>query len=305
MKIFITGVSGQLGYDIALEGIRREIEVYGTDLGENSLLEGTSYHSMDIRNLQEIEDLIQEIQPDVVFHAAAWTAVDDAEDKENVKAIFEINEKATGVIAKACKKIKAKMIYISTDYVFNGQGDLPWEVDSKDFSPLNKYGESKLAGEEAVQHFTDKAFIVRIAWVFGMNGKNFVKTMLRVGEKYDEVRVVSDQIGRPTYTEDLSKLLFEMAKTDKYGIYHATNEGDYISWYDFTCEIYRLADLKTKVTPVTTEEYGLSKAKRPFNSRLSTSKLQEKGFNPLPEWKDALERYINKINNSGGSHGTN
>lgn len=295
MKIFITGVAGQLGYDLAREGLHRGMEVCGADIIENSPLDGILYKRMDIRKEKEVEKTLLEYQPDVVFHAAAWTAVDDAEDEENLEPLFEINEAGSGYIARTCKKIDAKMVYLSTDYVFDGQGEKAREADSKDFFPLNSYGKSKLAGEEAVQYFWEKVFIVRIAWVFGVQGNNFVKTMLRVGQKYDEVRVVNDQVGRPTYTYDLTKLLFEMIETEKYGIYHATNEGDYISWYDFTCEIFRLAGLKAKIIPVTTEEYGLSKARRPYNSRLDTSKLVKNGFEPLPEWKNALERYLKEI----------
>ena len=198
-------------------------------------------------------------------------------------------------ISELSKKLGCKMIYISTDYVFNGQGTEPWQPDCKDYAPQNVYGQSKLDGELAVANTLDKYFIVRIAWVFGVNGKNFIKTMINVGKTHDEVRVVSDQIGTPTYTLDLSRLLVDMAETEKYGYYHATNEGGYISWYDFTVEIYKQAGMSTKVTPVTTAEYGLSKAARPFNSRLDKSKLAENGFTPLPTWQDALSRYLKEI----------
>ena len=231
----------------------------------------------------------------MVIHCAAWTAVDAAEDDENKNKAHSINADGTRNIAAACKKTDSKMIYISTDYVFDGQGSTPWQPDCKDYKPLNVYGETKLAGELAVSSTIEKYFIIRIAWVFGLNGKNFIKTMLNVGKKHDEVRVVNDQIGTPTYTLDLSRLLIDMAETDKYGYYHATNEGGYISWYDFACEIFKQAGYKTKVNPVTTEEYGVSKARRPFNSRLNKTKLVDNGFTPLPDWKDALNRYLKEI----------
>jgi dTDP-4-dehydrorhamnose reductase len=235
------------------------------------------------------------VKPDVVVHCAAWTAVDAAEDEENIPKVRAINVDGTQNIANVCKKLDCKMIYISTDYVFNGQGTEPWQPDCKDYEPQNVYGQTKLDGELAVSNTLDKYFIVRIAWVFGKNGKNFIKTMLNVGKKYEEVRVVSDQIGTPTYTFDLARLLVDMAESEKYGYYHATNEGGFISWYDFTCDIFKQASYTTKVTPVTTAEYGLSKAARPFNSRLDKSKLTENGFTPLPAWQDALSRYLKEI----------
>lgn len=235
------------------------------------------------------------MKPDVVVHCAAWTAVDLAEDEDKKEKVYAINAKGTQNIADVCKELDCKVIYISTDYVFNGQGTEPWQPDCKDYQPLNVYGKTKLEGELAISNTVSKYFIVRIAWVFGLNGKNFIKTMLSVGKTHDEVRVVNDQIGTPTYTYDLSRLLVDMAETDKYGYYHATNEGGYISWYDFTCEIYKQAGLSTKVTPVTTAEYGVSKAARPFNSRLDKSKLTENGFRPLPTWQDALSRYLKEI----------
>lgn len=219
-----------------------------------------------------------------------------AEDDDKVELVRNVNAHGTENIAKACKNIDAKMIYISTDYVFDGQGTTPWSPDCKDYKPLNVYGQTKLEGEIAVSSILDKYFIVRIAWVFGLNGKNFIKTMINVGKSHDEVRVVNDQIGTPTYTLDLSRLLVDMIETEKYGYYHVTNEGGYISWYDFTKEIYKQYGLDTKVIPVTTEEYGLSKAKRPFNSRLDKSKLIENGFTPLPTWQDALKRYLEEAN---------
>ncbi|MDD6229236.1 MAG: dTDP-4-dehydrorhamnose reductase, partial [Lactimicrobium massiliense] len=238
---------------------------------------------------------LMNIHPDVIVHCAAWTAVDMAEDDDKVAKVRAVNAGGTQNIANAAKELDAKMVYISTDYVFNGQGTDPWQPDCKDYQPLNVYGKTKLEGELAVANTLQKYFIVRIAWVFGKNGKNFIKTMLKVGKTHDEVRVVNDQIGTPTYTYDLARLLVDMIETDKYGYYHATNEGGYISWADFTKEIYKDAGFKTKVIPVTTEEYGLSKAARPFNSRLDKSKLVENGFTPLPDWRDAVKRYIDEL----------
>lgn len=294
MKAFVTGVGGQLGHDVMNELIKRGYEAVGSDILDN-LDTDYPYKQLDITNADAVDNVITEVNPDVVIHCAAWTAVDAAEEEENIPKVRAINVDGTQHMADVCKKLDCKMIYISTDYVFNGQGTEPWKPDCKDFAPQNVYGQSKLDGEFAVANTLDKYFIVRIAWVFGLNGKNFIKTMLNVGKKYPEVRVVNDQIGTPTYTYDLARLLVDMAETDKYGYYHATNEGGYISWYDFTVEIYRKVGLKTKVIPVTTAEYGLSKAKRPFNSRLDKRKLLENGFEPLPTWKDALKRYLNTI----------
>lgn len=281
MKVLVTGVNGQLGYDVVLELKKRQFEVIETDR-----------NNMDITNRENVEKFISENHPDAVVHCAAWTAVDAAEEPENFDKVRAVNVEGTRYIAEACKKINAKMIYISTDYVFDGQGTAPWQPDDKNYAPLNVYGQSKLDGELAVADILDKYFIVRIAWVFGKNGKNFVDTMINVGKNHDEVKVVNDQIGTPTYTPDLARLLVDMLETEKYGYYHATNEGGFISWYDFTKEIYRQAGLDTKIIPVTTEEYGLSKAKRPFNSRLDKSKLIQNGFTPLPTWQDALSRYL-------------
>ena len=239
-----------------------------------------------------MHEVIRKVKPDAVIHCAAWTAVDAAEDEENKPKVKAINESGTKYIAEACKEIDCKMVYISTDYVFNGQGTEPWQADCKDYAPQNYYGQTKLDGELAVSRTLDKYFIVRIAWVFGLNGKNFIKTMINAGRVHDEVWVVDDQIGTPTYTYDLARLLVDMTETEKYGYYHATNEGGYISWYDFCCEFYRQYGLTTKVNPVSTEDYGLSKAARPFNSRLDKSKLVEAGFIPLPSWQDAIRRYL-------------
>ena len=302
MKFFVTGVGGQLGHDVINEVVKRGYTGVGSDIAETysgikdgSAVEKAEYVSLDITDKNAVGNAIREIKPDVIVHCAAWTAVDAAEEEENKEKVFAINETGTRNIAEAAKNIGAKMIYISTDYVFDGQGEEPWKADCKDYKPLNVYGESKLKGELAVSGILDKFFIVRIAWVFGLNGKNFIKTMLNVGKNHDKVRVVNDQIGTPTYTLDLARLLVDMAETEKYGYYHATNEGGYISWYDFTKEIYRQAGYKTEVEPVTTAEYGISKAARPFNSRLDKGKLVEMGFEPLPTWKNALSRYLKEI----------
>ena len=301
MKIFVTGVGGQLGHDVMCELVSRGIEAVGTDIAEKysgitgTLVKTLPYISLDITDSEAVERVIGEVKPDAVIHCAAWTAVDAAEAAENKEKVMAVNVVGTENIAKACKAVDVKMIYISTDYVFSGQGSEPWEADCKEFAPLNVYGESKLLGEKAVSETLQKFFIVRIAWVFGKNGGNFIKTMLNVGKKFPELRVVNDQIGTPTYTLDLSRLLADMVLTDKYGFYHATNEGGYISWYDFACEIFKQAGYSTKVNPVTTAEYGVSAAARPFNSRLDKSKLKAMGFEPLPDWKDALARYLKEI----------
>ena len=293
-KVFVTGVCGQLGYDVVLECLKRNISVVGSDIFDECPL-NISYYKLDITDKTGVFETIKEINPTVIIHCAAWTAVDLAEENEN--KVRTINAQGTENIALAAKDIDAKMVYISTDYVFNGLGETPWKPDCKDYAPLNVYGQTKLEGELAVNKILDKYFIVRIAWVFGKNGNNFIKTMLKVGKKFDTVRVVNDQIGTPTYTFDLARLLIDMIATDKYGYYHATNEGGYISWYDFSKEIYKQAGYDTKVVPVTTEEYGLSKAKRPFNSRLDKSKLKDMGFAPLPPWQDALKRYLKETEN--------
>lgn len=295
MKVLVTGVGGQLGFDVMNELAKRGHKGIGSDVLSEITNSEMEYIQMDITDENAVNDVISRIKPEAVIHCAAWTAVDAAEDDENVDKVRMINATGTENIAKACKNVDAKMMYISTDYVFNGQGETPWEPDCKDYAPLNVYGQTKLEGELAVYGNLDKFFIVRIAWVFGVNGKNFIKTMLNVGKKYDTVRVVSDQIGTPTYTYDLARLLVDMVETDRYGYYHATNEGGYISWYDFTCEIFKQAGYNTNVIPVTTEEYGLSKAARPFNSRLDKKKLTDNGFTPLPTWQDALSRYLKEI----------
>lgn len=302
MKVFVTGVAGQLGHDVMNELASRGYEGIGTDLApeyngvqDGSYVTTAQYVSLDITDKEAVDKTIQEIHPDVVVHCAAWTAVDAAEDEDKQAKVRAINAGGTQNIASACKEVNAKMVYISTDYVFDGQGTEPWQPDCKDYKPLNVYGQTKLEGELAVSQTLDKYFIVRIAWVFGKNGNNFIKTMLNVGKKYDTLKVVNDQIGTPTYTYDLARLLVDMIETDKYGYYHATNEGGYISWYDFACEIFNQAGYTNTVIPVTTEEYGLSKAARPFNSRLDKSKLAENGFKPLPTWQDALARYLKEI----------
>ena len=299
MKVFVTGVGGQLGHDVMNELAKRDYDGVGSDiqpeysgLQDGSAVTRMPYIQLDITDREAVDRILTEARPDAVVHCAAWTAVDMAEDDALVEKVRAINAGGTQNIADACKKLDCKMVYLSTDYVFDGQGTEPWQPDCKDYRPLNVYGQTKLEGELAVASTLEKYFIVRIAWVFGLNGKNFIKTMLSVGQTHDTVRVVNDQIGTPTYTLDLARLLVDMIETEKYGYYHATNEGGYISWYDFCCEIYRQAGMKTKVVPVTTAEYGLSKAARPFNSRLDRRKLAEAGFQPLPEWKDALSRYL-------------
>lgn len=309
MKVLVTGVAGQLGHDVMNELAKRGYEGIGSDIKDtySGIPDGTAvvtmpYVPMDITDKASVEKVLKEVNPDVVVHCAAWTAVDLAEDEDKKETVRKVNADGTRNIALVCKDLGCKMVYISTDYVFDGQGTQPWEPDCKDYKPLNVYGETKLAGELAVSENLEKYFIVRIAWVFGKNGKNFIKTMLNLGKTHDQLRVVSDQIGTPTYTLDLAVLLVDMIETEKYGYYHATNEGGYISWYDFTKEIFRQAIEaghkeyeKVTVTPVTTEEYGVSKAKRPFNSRLDKSKLTTNGFNLLPTWQDAVKRYLAEI----------
>lgn len=282
MKVLVTGVNGQLGYDVVNELNKRGHEAVGVDVVE-----------MDITDSRKVVEVMQRVRPDAVIHCAAWTAVDAAEDNE--EKVRLVNAAGTENIAKECKKLDCKLLYVSTDYVFDGQGDKPWLPDCKDYKPLNVYGQTKLEGEIAVSGIIYKYFIVRIAWVFGKNGNNFIKTMLRLAETHAALRVVNDQIGTPTYTFDLAGLLVDMIETEKYGYYHATNEGGYISWCDFAKEIFKQAECDVEVIPVTTSEYGLSKAARPFNSRLEKSKLAENGFKPLPDWKDALSRYLTEI----------
>ena len=312
MKVLVTGVAGQLGHDVMNELAKRGYEGIGSDIAEsyNGIQDGTPvvsmpYVQMDITDKASVEKVLTEVNADAVIHCAAWTAVDLAEDEDKKDKVHAVNAEGTKNIAEVCKKLDSKMVYTSTDYVFNGQREEPWQPDCKDYQPLNVYGQSKLDGELAVSEMLDKYFIVRIAWVFGKNGNNFIKTMLKVGKNHDKLRVVNDQIGTPTYTFDLARLLVDMIETDKYGYYHATNEGGYISWYDFTKEIFRQAveqghteygEDRITVDSVTTAEYGVSKAARPFNSRLDKKKLVENGFTPLPTWQDALERYLKELN---------
>ena len=293
MKVLVTGVKGQLGFDVVNELKEKNIEAVGVDIEE-----------MDITDKFSVNKVIKDVNPDAVIHCAAWTAVDAAEDEDKKDKVELVNVYGTQNIADVCKELDIKMMYISTDYVFNGEGTTPWQPDCKYYAPQNVYGQTKLDGELAVSNTLDKFFIVRIAWVFGKNGNNFIKTMLKVGKTHDQLKVVSDQIGTPTYTYDLAKLLVSMIVTDKYGYYHATNEGGYISWWDFTKEIFkqatelgyeRYSEKNITVTPVTTEEYGVSKAKRPFNSRLDKTKLVANGFTPLPTWQDAVRRYLKEI----------
>ncbi len=302
MKVLVTGVAGQLGHDVMNELDRNGIQGIGTDLKpeyagiqDGSAVTKAPYISLDITDRDAVLDAVKELNPDVIIHCAAWTAVDLAEDEDKQPLVKKINVDGTQNLADAAKAVDAKMVYISTDYVFNGQGTEPWDPDCKDYAPLNVYGETKLGGELAVSNTLEKYFIVRIAWVFGLNGENFIKTMIKVGQRHEEVRVVSDQVGTPTYTLDLAVLLVSMIQTDKYGYYHATNEGGYISWCEFAKEIYKQAGMSTKVIPVTTEEYGLSKAARPFNSRLDKSKLDKNGFELLPTWQDAVGRYLESL----------
>ena len=303
MKVLVTGVNGQLGHDMMLELAQRGHDPVGSGSGPSyrgtDRVASMPYEQMNITDTQNVCAVVEKVHPDAVIHCSAWTAVDAAEEEENREKVFGLNVCGTRNIAEACRNVGAKLVYLSTDYVFDGQGTRPWQPDDKNYAPLNVYGQSKLEGEFAVRETLKRAFIVRIAWVFGKNGKNFIRTMLNVAKTHDTVRVVNDQIGTPTYTADLARLLTDMIETERYGCYHATNAetepGAYISWYDFTCEIYRQAGLKINVIPVSTEEYGLSRAKRPFNSRLDKSKLQQEGFRPLPDWKDALSRYLKEI----------
>lgn len=292
MVVLVTGVAGQLGHDVVNELIKQQYKVIGSDRRLLDNIDDHPFLQLDITDSEEVLRQIKKIHPDVIIHCAAWTNVDGAEDPNNMDMVHSINADGTENIAKAAKEVDAAMVYISTDYVFNGKGERPWSPDDKDFAPLNYYGQTKLEGEMAVSSILEKYFIVRIAWAFGLNGNNFIKTMVNVAKTHDTVRVVNDQIGTPTYTYDLAKLLVEMIGTDRYGYYHVTNEGGYISWYDFTCEIYKQAGITTRIIPVTTEEYGLSVANRPFNSRLDKSKLTKEGFSLLPDWKDAVARYL-------------
>ena len=301
MKVFVTGVGGQLGHDVMNElnvrghaGVGSDIAPAYSGIQDGSAVCSMPYVQLDITDSAAVRRVLEDVRPDAVIHCAAWTAVDAAEDAENRDKVWAINEGGTRNIAEACRALGCKMMYISTDYVFDGQGTEPWQPDCKAYAPLNVYGETKLGGEKAVSALVEKFFIVRIAWVFGLNGKNFIKTMLKLGETHDTLRVVNDQIGTPTYTLDLARLLVDMIETDKYGYYHATNEGGYISWAEFAKEIFRQAGMNVNVIPVTTAEYGLSKAARPFNSRLDKSKLTACGFEPLPDWRDAVGRYLSQ-----------
>ncbi len=305
MVVLVTGVNGQLGHDVVNELVTRGHTCIGSGssysyrgINDESAVTTIEYVSMDITNSLQVYKVLSSIQPEAVIHCAAWTDVDGAEDPSNISKVYAINAGGTQNLAKACAMIGCKMMYISTDYVFNGLGEKPWKPDCKDFAPLNEYGKSKLEGELAVTRILDNYFVVRIAWVFGLNGKNFVKTMLKLGQTHNSLRVVNDQIGTPTYTKDLARLLVDMIETGKYGYYHATNEGGYISWYDFACAIFKQAGMNIKVIPVSTDEYALSKAARPFNSRLDKSKLRELSFEPLPDWRNALERYLKELGNS-------
>lgn len=280
MKVFVTGVKGQLGYDVVNELEKRGHAAIGVDIED-----------LDITDAAAVDKMITEAAPEAVIHCAAWTAVDAAEDNE--EKCRQVNVNGTENIAKVCKKLNCKMMYISTDYIFDGKGTRPWEPDDPVTTPLNVYGQTKYEGELAVRNNVEKFFIVRIAWVFG-KGKNFIKTMLNLAKTYDHLTVVNDQYGTPTYTYDLARLLVDMIETDKYGNYHATNEGGYITWYDFACEIFRQAGIDIEVEPVNSAQYA-AKAKRPENSRMNKQKLVDNGFEPLPDWKDALKRYLKNL----------
>ena len=299
MRVFVTGVNGQLGHDVMNELSARGRECIGS--GSSPKYNGIDYGSaaararyaaLDITNAEAVADILDIIRPDAIVHCASWTAVDLAEDEANRDRVFAINADGTRNLATAAKKYGSKLIYVSTDYVFDGSGDTPRLPDDTGFGPLNVYGRSKLDGEEAVRELVEKYYIVRTSWAFGLNGNNFIKNIIRASKTGNELRVVNDQIGTPTYTKDLSVLLADMTESDRYGCYHATNEGGYISWYDLAVEIFRQCGIDTKLVPVSTAEYGLSKARRPLNSRLDRSKLAEEGFKPLPDWKDALTRYL-------------
>lgn len=297
MKVLVTGVNGQLGHDVVAELIKRGHTVVGSGSSETSSCPA-EYCCLDIRDEAAVISVISDLKPDAVIHCAAWTAVDAAESGENIDKVYAVNAKGTENIARACKLIDCKMLYISTDYVFNGEGTCPWSPDCKDYAPLNIYGKSKLEGELAVSGILEKYFIVRTSWVFGLNGGNFVRTMLKLAKKHDVLRVVNDQIGAPTYTIDLARLLADMIESDKYGYYNATNEGGYVSWYDFSTAILSSAGYNATLIPVTTDEYGFCTAKRPLNSRLDTAKLSSAGFKLLPPWQDALKRYLAELKNA-------
>lgn len=293
MKILVTGACGQLGSDVVKQALKRGYEIVATDI--NNSLSYDNFVQLDITNEQDVMNAVESIEPNAIIHCAGWTAVDAAEDIDNIRKVNMINHLGSLYLAKATRAIDAKMLYISTDYVFNGEGEKPWAADCKNFGPLSVYGKSKLDGEFSVSSVLSKFFIVRISWVFGFNGNNFVKTMIKLSKKYNEIKVVNDQIGTPTYTYDLARLLIDMIETEEYGFYHATNEGGFISWYDFAKEIFKVANIDVNVIPVSTKEYGASKAQRPMNSRLDKKKLIEKGFEPLADWKDALKRYLKEI----------
>ena len=302
MKVYVTGVCGQLGHDVMNELARRGHEGLGSDLApvysgmqDGSAVCAMPYERLDITDAEAVRKSLLRAQPDAVIHCAAWTAVDAAEEAENRDKVRAINAGGTRHVAQVCRELGCKLMYISTDYVFDGQGEDPWQADCENFAPLNVYGQTKLEGELVVRELVEKYFIVRTAWAFGLSGDNFIKTMLRLGQTHSTLRVVNDQVGTPTYTLDLARLLVDMIETDKYGTYHATNAGGYISWYDFACEIFRQAEMPVTVQPVTTTEYGQPRAARPFNSRLDKAKLVESGFVPLPDWRDALGRYLKEM----------
>lgn len=299
MKVFVTGANGQLGHDVVNELAARGHEAIAsgsretyTGVQDGTFVCNAPYYQMDIRQRDEVRQVLLSVKPDAVIHCAAWTDVDGAEELANKPLALAVNGEGTANVVDACKYLGCKMMYISTDYVFDGEGTEPWPADCFDYDPMNVYGFGKMMGELVVKECLKKFFVVRISWVFGKNGGNFIDTMLRVGKTHPQLKVVNDQIGRPTYTLDLARLLTDMIESEKYGFYNAVNEGENISWYDFAREIFQQAGMPVEVLPVTTEEYGVSKAARPANSRLDTSKLVEQGFVPLPSWQDALRRYL-------------
>ncbi|SJZ77111.1 dTDP-4-dehydrorhamnose reductase [Anaerorhabdus furcosa] len=301
-KIFVTGACGQIGVDVVNELLNRKYEVIATDLCElcdydllTKFNDEIMYFQLDIKNEDILRDVINKVTPDIIIHCAAWTSVDLAEFEENQELVRKINVESTKVLASCAKDLDIKIVYISTDYVFDGEGVDPWKPDCNNYNPLNFYGLTKLYGEMKITNALEKYFIVRTSWVFGKNGKNFIKTILELSKVHNEIKVINDQIGSPTYSFDLSRLIVDMIETDKYGYYHITNEGEYISWYELAKEVFFQKEISTKIIPVSTEQYGVNKAIRPLNSRLNKEKIIENGFKPLPVWKDAVSRFLKEL----------